>query len=99
MKNPSDYGVKKTNEINEMAKIAELQLLPISEVEEPLESALKSSNSGADTGGALSHRLMLKFQKLTNIIRKMANSDSEPLVRTRATEYLGIAQKEDPLPF
>ena len=29
----------------------------------------------------------------------MANSDSEPLVRTRAAEYLGIAQKEDPLPF
>ena len=100
MKNPSDYGVKKTNEINEMAKIAALQLLPISEVEEPLESALKSSNPWCRYWGCIVASSHVKIsQKLTNIIRKMANSDSEPLVRTRAAEYLGIAQKEDPLPF
>ena len=100
MKNPSGYGIEKTHEIKEMSKIAALQLLPYSEVEEPLERALTSVNPWFRYWGcivATSHGQ--NSQKLTNIISKMAGSDSEPLVRARAAEYLGVNQKENPFPF
>ena len=100
MKNPSGYGIEKTHEIKEMSKIAALQLLPFSEVVEPLERALTSVNPWFRYWGcivATSHGQ--NSQKLTNIISKMAGSDSEPLVRARAAEYLGVNQKENPFPF
>ena len=100
MKNPSGYGIEKTHEIKEMSKIAALQLLPYSEVEEPLERALTSVNPWFRYWGcivATTHGQ--NSQKLTNIISKMAGSDSEPLVRARAAEYLGVNQKENPFPF
>ena len=100
MKNPSGYGIEKTHEIKEMSKIAALQLLPFSEVVEPLERALTSANPWFRYWGcivATTHGQ--NSQKLTNIISKMAGSDSEPLVRARAAEYLGVNQKENPFPF
>ena len=100
MKNPSGYGIEKTHEIKEMSKIAALQLLPFSEVVEPLERALTSVNPWFRYWGcivATTHGQ--NSQKLTNIISKMAGSDSEPLVRARAAEYLGVNQKENPFPF
>ncbi len=100
MKNPSGYGIEKTHEIKEMSKIAALQLLPFSEVVEPLVRALTSVNPWFRYWGcivATSHGQ--NSQKLTNIISKMAGADSEPLVRARAAEYLGVNQKENPFPF
>ena len=100
MKNPSGYGIKKTHDIKEMSKIAALQLLPLPEIEEPLERALTSENPWFRYWGcivATSHGQI--SQKLINFINEMAVSDPEPLVRARAAEYLGVTQKENPFPF
>ena len=100
MSNPVNFGKEKSEKIKRMSEIADLQLLPISKIKEPLEKALNSKDPWIRYWACIVASSHIQIpEKMIDRIKIIARSDSESLVRTRAAEFLGIAKKDDPFPI
>ncbi len=89
--NPTGFGVSHSDEIAELIEIANLQLHPFSEAKAGLSKALASENPWARYWGCISAASFGKqASSLAVAVRKLADSDSERLVRVRAAEYLAL---------
>jgi hypothetical protein len=100
MSNPVNFGKEKSENIKRMSEIADLQLLPISKIKEPLEKALNSRDPWIRYWACIVASSHIQIpEKMIDRIKVIARSDSESLVRTRAAEFLGIAKKDDPFPI
>ena len=100
MSNPIDFGREKSEKIKRMSEIADLQLLPISKIEEALEEALNSSDPWIRYWACIVASSHIQIpEKMIDRIKVIARSDSESLVRTRAAEFLGISKNGDPFPI
>lgn len=97
--NPVQFGREHREEIAELVDIADLSLLPIDEARPHLSAALASSDETQRYWGLI---VCSCFGKLaadfTDTARKLAASDSNLLVRTRAAEFLGLIGAADPRP-
>ncbi len=99
MKNPVKYGKGKSDHINKLVGIADLQLRPYKEVQDQIKEALISDDSWSRYWGCIvasSHREITSEQ--VRLIAKIADNDLEPLVRCRAAEFLGLTGEKDPRP-
>jgi len=99
MKNPVKYGKGKSDHINKLVGIADLQLRPYKEVQDQIKEALISDDSWSRYWGCIvasSHREITSEQ--VRLIAKIADNDMEPLVRCRAAEFLGLTGEKDPRP-
>ena len=99
MKNPVKYGKGKSDHINKLVGIADLQLRPYKEVQDQIKEALISDDSWSRYWGCIvasSHRKITSEQ--VRLIAKIADNDMEPLVRCRAAEFLGLTGEKDPRP-
>ncbi len=99
MKNPVKYGKGKSDHINKLVGIADLQLRPYKEVQDQIKEALISDDSWSRYWGCIvasSHRKITSEQ--VRLIAKIADNDLEPLVRCRAAEFLGLTGEKDPRP-
>tara|TARA_B100000902_G_scaffold60757_1_gene67865 strand:- start:8449 stop:10275 length:1827 start_codon:yes stop_codon:yes gene_type:complete len=100
MSNPVNFGKEKSENIKRMSELADLQLLPISKIKEPLEKALNSRDPWIRYWACIVASSHIQIpEKMIDRIKVIARSDSESLVRTRAAEFLGIAKKDDPFPI
>lgn len=97
--NPVQFGREHRTEIAELVDIADLSLLPIHEARPHLSTVLSSSDEAQRYWGLI---VCSCFGKLaadfTDTARKLATSDSNLLVRTRAAEFLGLIGADDPRP-
>ena len=99
MKNPVKYGKGKSDHINKLVGIADLQLRPYKEVQDQIKEALISDDSWSRYWGCIvasSHRKITSEQ--VRLIARIADNDMEPLVRCRAAEFLGLTGEKDPRP-
>ncbi|HIG85003.1 MAG TPA: sulfatase [Verrucomicrobia bacterium] len=99
MKNPVNYGKDKSDHIDKLLGIADLQLRPYEEVQAQIKEALISEDPWSRYWGCIvasSHRKITSEQ--VGLIAKIADNDMEPLVRCRAAEFLGLTGEKDPRP-
>lgn len=98
--NPVQFGQDHKKEIKQLIQLANLQLKPFTQVESALGKALASPEPWqrywalivCSTFGAEAATFYEKAQTL-------AQKDTEPLVRMRAAEFIGLAGKTDPMPI
>jgi arylsulfatase A-like enzyme len=99
MKSPVNYGKDKSDHIDKLLGIADLQLRPYEEVQAQIKEALISEDPWSRYWGCIvasSHRKITSEQ--VGLIAKIADNDMEPLVRCRAAEFLGLTGEKDPRP-
>jgi hypothetical protein len=94
------FGLKNKERISKLVDIADLQLSPFPEAKTRIEKALRSPDAaerywGAITCSAFGEQAMSFEAEL----KRMAASDSDRLVRTRAAEFLGLTGVADPAPI
>lgn len=94
------YASKHKARIARLVDIADLQLLPFEEAYPSLQQALASDDPlercwGIITCSAFGKKAMPLAEK----IRRLAESDECPFVRTRAAEFLGLTGLGDPGPI
>jgi len=87
-------------QIAKLATIADLQLTPFPEAKERIQKALNAADPmerywGLITCSAFGERAGTFYAKA----RELAGSDPNRLVRTRATEFLGLTGAADPAPL
>lgn len=98
--NPVDFGQKQTTDIAELIDIANLNLGRFAEVKGGIAAALQSSNPWKRYWGLI---VCSSFGKeassLIGDAQILAANDPEPLVRTRAAEFLGLIGAQNPVPL
>lgn len=98
-KNPVQFGQEHQAEIVELLEVANLALLPFEEAEVRLSEALNSPQPWHRYWGVIACSSHGKAASpLAKQIQGVATSDAQPLVRTRAAEYLALYQGVDPRP-
>ena len=94
IQNPTQFGQDNKGLISELMAIADLQLLPFEQVQDPLQEALSSANPWKRYWGWI---VCSSFEKeassFIGLAEKMAEKDPENLVRVRAAEFLGLCNK------
>jgi len=94
------YAEKNKSRIGRLVEIADLQLLPFEDAKESLKHALQSEDPLERYWGVITCSVFgKKAVALAEEIRRMAQDDSEALVRTRAAEFLGLTGLGDPRPI
>lgn len=97
--NPVAYGQKKQGEIRELAEIADLELLEFDEARDELAKALSSQNSNKRYWAlVVCSAFGEKAREFVSEAKKLADSDSDRLVKMRAAEFLGLLKAVDPAP-
>ena len=97
--NPVAYGKQHRARITEAQEVANLQLLPFEKAEPALRAALKSPDPLVRYWACIAAAAHGKVAAgLRSEIRRLADNDSDPLVRVRAAEYLGLSGVGDPRP-
>jgi len=94
------FGKKNREEIARLVNIADLQLAPFPEAKKAIEKALNSKHPqerywALITCSAFGKQAAPFYEKA----KKMAASDPDLLVRTRAAEFLGLTGADDPMPY
>ncbi len=87
----AEYGVQHSREIGQYLKVANLQLTSYDKASKPLGKALSSSDL-IERYWALNvcSSFGLEAKEWVPTLRKMAQSDREPINRVRAAEYLAL---------
>ena len=97
--NPVAFGQKHKSEIAKLIETADLSLKSFEEAKERIATALDSKNPWERYWGLI---VCSTFGKQAAPIyeqaKKLAADDAEPLVRTRAAEFLGLTGQQDPRP-
>ena len=91
IKNPVAFGQSKQEQIVQFIKVADLQLRDFSKVQQKLTKALADENPWVRYWALIVCSYFgEQATPFVSTIRKMAQSDVNNLVRTRAAEYLGL---------
>ena len=97
--NPVAFGQKHKSEIAKLIETADLSLKSFEEAKERIATALDSKNPWERYWGLI---VCSTFGKQAapfyEQAKKLAADDAEPLVRTRAAEFLGLTRQQDPRP-
>lgn len=97
--NPVAFGQKHKSEIAKLIETADLSLKSFEEAKERIATALDSKNPWERYWGLI---VCSTFGKQAapfyEQAKKLAADDAEPLVRTRAAEFLGLTGQQDPRP-
>ncbi len=97
--NPVRFGREHREDIAALVDIADLSLLPFKEARSQLSAALASSDETERYWGLIVCSCFGKSASdFTDTARKLADSDDDLLVRTRAAEFLGLISAADPRP-
>ncbi len=97
---PVTYGQNHREEIAALIDISDLALVPFEQAESHIKKALASESPWKRYWGLIacsSHGAAAASMKESAL--KLANQDPEPLVRTRAAEFLGLTSLSDPRPI
>lgn len=95
--NPVKFGQDNRTNISEMVDIADLSLISYKKAKKKLKSALKSSDPWKRYWALITCSTFgTEAKKMSKLAKKIAKSDSEPLVRVRAAEFLGLTGQDDP---
>jgi len=93
------FGQKHKDEIASLVDLADLQLGSFEAAKEKLRAALKSDDATTRYWACIVASTFGKnATPLTEVIANVAKSDKDPLVRTRAAEFLGLTKAGDPVP-
>ena len=97
--NPVAFGQNHKSEIAKLIETADLSLKSFEEAKERIATALDSKNPWERYWGLI---VCSTFGKQAapfyEQAKKLAADDAEPLVRTRAVEFLGLTGQQDPRP-
>lgn len=100
LSNPVAFGQMHKKEIQSLIQIADLQLRDFEQVQQKLERALNSPKAWERYWGLIvCSTFGEKASAFYSAAEALANGDPEPLVRTRAAEFLGLTQQIDPMPI
>jgi arylsulfatase A-like enzyme len=98
-RNPTAYGSAHRDDIARLVDVADLALLPFAQASSGLTRALGSTNPWERYWALI---VCSSFGRTAapfiDRARDLAAHDSEPLVRVRAAEFLGIVHGGDPVP-
>lgn len=98
--NATGFGQSHKQKITRLVDIADLQLRPFAEAQTGIAKALKSSDPVERYWGLI---VCSAFGKeaaaFTADAMALATKDPDPLVRTRAAEFLGLTNATDPVPL
>jgi arylsulfatase A-like enzyme len=98
--NPTAFGKSHQAEIASLIDVADLELLPWNQAEPALKTALASPNPWLRYWGCIAATSFGKdASPLMAVVKKLASNDEQLLVRTRAAEFLGLNQLDDPRPI
>jgi arylsulfatase A-like enzyme len=96
IKDMADYGDRNKQSIGRLVDIADLQLLPFSKAEPEIIKAIQSKYHLERYWGLIACSAFGKQAiHLETEIKDIAWEDPNPLVRTRAAEFLGLMGNED----
>ena len=95
---PVDFGQANKSAIEELIDIADLALLPFDQAQAGITKALDSSDPWHRYWGYITCASFGNTAEIFAEKAKKASKDSEPLVRVRAAEFLGLAGLGDPRP-
>lgn len=99
-KNPVAFGQLHKREIGELVDIADLSLIPFTEAAPALKVALGSENPWKRYWALVACSCFgEEAAEWASTIAEITTKDSEPLVRMRAAEFLGISGTGDPVPL
>jgi len=95
--NPVAFGQRHRKQIGQLIDIADLQLRPFKKARKRIRSALESGHPwerywGLIVCGAFGKEAA-RFEETAKVL---AQTDPEPLVRSRAAEFLGLAELANP---
>lgn len=94
------FGKANKQKINKLIDLADLQLLPFEKAKKKIAKALASSDPMERYWALINCSAYGKEAKYFYAnAKKLASSDSDLLVRTRATEFLGLTGAADPKPL
>jgi arylsulfatase A-like enzyme len=95
----ASYAERNKARIARLVDIADLQLVPFEQAQPQLEVALHSDDPLERYWAIITCSAFgAEASPLAERIRQMAHHDENPLVRTRAAEFLGLTGLEDPRP-
>ncbi|WP_044212408.1 sulfatase [Flammeovirga sp. OC4] len=94
------FGKENKSQINKLIDLADLQLLPFKKAKKGIQKALSSENA-MDRYWALINCSAYgkEASPFYATAKQLAVSDPDLLVRTRATEFLGLTETVDPKPL
>lgn len=97
--NPVEFGQSHKGQIKKLIKIANLQFKPFGQVKGALAKALASSETWQRYWGLIvCSSFGDEAASLYSQAKTLAEGDTEPLVRMRAAEFLGLTGQIDPMP-
>ncbi len=97
MANPVRFGQSHKRDISKYVDIADLQLVPFGEAKRGIAAALASRDPWQRYWGLITCSAFgEEAEPFADRARELAANDPEPLVRTRAAEYLALIMAEPP---
>lgn len=97
--NPVAFGQQHKADIAALVDVADLNLLSFAEARSGIAAALNSDDPWTRYWGLIVCSSFGKeAREFYNIAKALAGTDPEPLVRTRAAEFLGLTGQLDPIP-
>ena len=97
---PVAFGQARRSDAARLLEIADLSLLPFSEARAAIETALRSSKPWERYRALITCSAHGKAAApLVPLAKELAKNDSVVLVRTRAAEFLGLIEADDPRPY
>ncbi|MBT3279054.1 MAG: sulfatase [Phycisphaerales bacterium] len=97
--NPVKFGQTNKARIGELVDIADLSLVSFAKAEAGITAALASTDPWKRYWGLIVCSCFGNEAKgFVDTAKKIAANDSEPLVRVRAAEFLGLISAQDPQP-
>ncbi len=99
LEDPVSFGRQQTSSMKDYLKISALAFGPFEAVQEDLRASLSSADPWERYWGITACTILGKeAASLAGELRDLAESDTEPLNRMRAAEFLRITLSEDPVP-
>lgn len=99
MDNPVAFGQSHQEDIATLVDIADLSVLDFEDAREGIARALSSSDPWQRYWGAIVCSCFGRAaREFVPTARELANRDPNPLVKTRAAEFLGLIEAADPRP-
>ena len=97
--NPVAFGQRHQHDIAQLIDIADLSLQPFEDVKSKIATALSASDPWQRYWGAIvCSSFGQQASPLVPQVTRLAEDDSNLLVRTRAAEFLGLIEAADPRP-
>ncbi len=98
--NPHKFGQENKNQIGKLVDIADLNIVGFDKAKAKIAKALSSENEWERYWALIVCSSYGKDAKeFFATAKKMASEDPQLLVRTRAAEFLGLTEADDPVPY